>query len=109
MAPFPSPAASAAGLEGRWEEEEEEENIPRIKCNENKYINSANSRQDPIREQQVRLIPPELQLWLWLRACSVAWWLFGRGRNDAWEAGETAWETMMDEVMLHDTGTVPAG
>lgn len=37
----------------------------------------------------------------------MAWWLFGRGRNDAREAAETAWETMMDEVMLHDAGTAP--
>lgn len=33
---------------------------------------------------------------------------FGRGRDDAWEAAETARETMMDEVMLRDAGTTPA-
>lgn len=37
----------------------------------------------------------------------MAWWLFGKGRSDAWEAGETAWETMMDEAMLHEAGTTP--
>lgn len=102
MAPFPSPAASAAGLEGRWEEEE---NIPELNVMK---INTSALRADPIREQRVRLVPQELELLRWLRACSVAWWLFGRGRKDAWEAGETAWETMMDEVMLHDAGTMPA-
>lgn len=56
MAPFPSPAASATGLEGRWEEK----NIPGL--NLMKINISALLATDGalFREQQVQLILQEL-------------------------------------------------
>lgn len=58
MAPFPSPAASAAGLGGR----QEEKNIPGL--NLMKINISAVLAADgaPFREQQVQLILQELEL-----------------------------------------------